>query len=96
MDTTLTQSTLKKVSSKERNFNLNLGNNVIASVSLGHTRRFLVKSKDKEKESGVVEYSLTPGSLVVMGGDMQKHWKHSVPKELRVKETRINLTFRKC
>jgi len=71
------------------------GKNVIASVSLGQQRRFLVRSKDKDSETPVIEYELTSGSLVVMGGDMQQYWKHSVPKELRVKNPRLNLTFRK-
>ena len=34
------------------------------------------------------------GSLIVMLGDTQQYWKHSIPKEKRVKGPRINLTFR--
>ncbi|CAA7265714.1 unnamed protein product [Cyclocybe aegerita] len=37
---------------------------------------------------------LAPGSLVVMQGETQKYWKHEIPKEPKVKEGRISLTFR--
>ena len=40
------------------------------------------------------EFSLTNGSLIVMLGDTQQYWKHSVPKEDTVCGPRINLTFR--
>ncbi|KAJ3056094.1 hypothetical protein HK097_008130 [Rhizophlyctis rosea] len=41
-----------------------------------------------------VEFDLVPGSLLIMRGDCQKHWKHAVPKEKNVNEGRINITFR--
>eukprot|EP01132_Coremiostelium_polycephalum_P000454 gene454-574_t len=64
----------------------------IASVSLGATRRFLLRHiKSKEQ----TEYSLNNGALIVMDGECQKHYKHSVPKELKILQPRINLTFRK-
>lgn len=63
---------------------------VIASLSLGATRRFVLKHSSGVK----LEYAMTSGSLMVMDGHMQKTWKHSVPKEARVKHPRINLTFR--
>jgi alkylated DNA repair dioxygenase AlkB len=34
------------------------------------------------------------GSLIVMAGDTQQYWKHSVPKDKKVNDRRINLTFR--
>ena len=34
------------------------------------------------------------GSIIVMGGAIQHHWKHQVPKTSKVKSTRINMTFR--
>jgi alkylated DNA repair dioxygenase AlkB len=64
----------------------------IASVSLGESRRFLMKNIENPKN--VKEFSLTCGSLLVMTGKTQHHWKHSVPKELKVSGARINLTFR--
>lgn len=62
----------------------------IASVSLGESRRFLLKSIDNKRQ----EFWLTSGSLLWMGTNMQKNWLHSVPKTTQVKAARINLTFR--
>jgi len=70
-----------------------IGKDTIASISLGHPRRFCFRHK-KKKNLPHFEYSLTPGSLIVMQGTTQKYWKHTVPKEPRVTESRINLTFR--
>ncbi|GAM28381.1 hypothetical protein SAMD00019534_115570 [Acytostelium subglobosum LB1] len=64
----------------------------IASISLGVARRFILKHN---KTSEKTEYSLTNGSMIAMCGDCQTHYKHQVPKELKVTEPRINLTFRK-
>lgn len=69
-----------------------LGNQpIIASVSLGAERKFVLRhrvTKDK------VELSLYSGQLIVMSGDTQRYWLHSLPKTKKVKEGRINLTFR--
>lgn len=66
-------------------------NAFIVSVSLGAPRDFIFTHKiTKEK----VKILLPPGSVLLMGGDCQKNWKHEVPKRLKVKEPRINLTFR--
>ena len=64
---------------------------VIASLSLGATRTFRLKAKD-----GSVAFSerLPGGSLLIMAGQTQKNFKHEVPKEPRVTQARINLTFR--
>lgn len=64
----------------------------IASISLGATRRFELKHKNKKlKES----FLLTPGSLLVMDGDIQQYWLHRLPKDKNCQNRRINLTFRK-
>lgn len=39
-------------------------------------------------------FPLENGSLVVMQGTMQQHWKHQIPKEKLVTQSRISLTFR--
>lgn len=69
-----------------------LGENpVIASLTLGTPRRFLMKAiKGKE----TLEYTLAPGSLLIMAGSSQHHWLHSVPKEPEITTGRINFTFR--
>jgi len=41
-----------------------------------------------------LEFLLEHGSLLVMSKKTQQFWLHTVPKELKVKETRFNLTFR--
>ncbi|MGI0107533.1 alpha-ketoglutarate-dependent dioxygenase AlkB family protein [Salinimicrobium sp. WS361] len=63
----------------------------IASVSLGAERRFVFKHKASAEK---IELQLEPGSLLLMAGDTQKNWLHSLPKSKRIKEPRINLTFR--
>lgn len=68
-----------------------LGNNTIASLSLGATRRFLFKNKTTKE---TVEYTLHHGSLVIMAGNTQKDWLHSIPPSKKVRDPRINLTFR--
>lgn len=70
-----------------------LGENpIIASVSLGATRRFVMQHK-KTKE--YVQLMLPHNSLLIMAGETQKYWKHFIPKEKDVREARLNLTFRK-
>ncbi|XDD42529.1 alpha-ketoglutarate-dependent dioxygenase AlkB [Leptospira sp. WS60.C2] len=63
----------------------------IASVSLGAERIFRFKHK---KKNSMVELYLEAGSLLLMKGEIQTHWLHSLPKALKVKHPRINLTFR--
>lgn len=67
-------------------------NPIIASVSLGATRRFDLKHKTVPDQKFQVE--LTSGSLVVMCGTLQHHWLHQIPVQKRVEQPRINLTFR--
>lgn len=70
-----------------------LGRNpVIGSVNLGATRRFLLRRIDDHKKK--LEIPLGHGTLLLMRGALQHHWQHSVPKQAKVKENRINLTFR--
>ncbi|GAA6063524.1 hypothetical protein JCM10212_006697 [Sporobolomyces blumeae] len=40
------------------------------------------------------KWTLANGSLVVMQGDTQLKWKHQIPKEPKVRASRISLTFR--
>ena len=66
----------------------------IASLSLGGTRRFLLKHKYR-KELAPVELALGHGSLLIMRGQTQMYWKHQIPKTKRPVDARINLTFRR-
>jgi len=70
---------------------------LIASVSLGAPRRFLVRPiilEQSQKPQKPLEWILRNGDLVTMNGEMQKHYKHSVPKTAKKVGPRINLTFR--
>jgi len=66
---------------------------VIASISLGSNRRFVLRGKNLKTE----KYELQPdhGSLIVMSGDLQHYWQHHVPRTARTVGARINLTFRR-
>jgi alkylated DNA repair dioxygenase AlkB len=66
---------------------------VIASLSLGEERVFRLRHRQR-KDLKPVRIPLTDGSLLVMAGDTQRHWKHEVPKQARPCGPRINLTFR--
>ncbi|BBM66214.1 alkylated DNA repair protein [Vibrio alfacsensis] len=69
-----------------------LGKNpIIASLNLGETRRFLLENLHCKTK---IEFELSHGSLLIMAGELQHHWKHSVPKTTKIKNERINLTFR--
>lgn len=71
-----------------------LGQNpTIASISLGATRRFDLRPK-KGRTGDRASIELGHGSLLVMGGDLQHHWDHQIAKTKRVRDPRINLTFR--
>lgn len=65
---------------------------VIASLSLGGTRRF--ELKHRHNNSSKVICDLSHGSLLVMGKGIQHNWQHQVPKQPGINSGRINLTFR--
>lgn len=67
---------------------------IIASLSFGANRDFIFKHKT-DKSVDNIKIHLKSGSLLLMLGSTQHHWKHSLPKRLKVREPRINLTFRK-
>jgi alkylated DNA repair dioxygenase AlkB len=65
---------------------------VIASLSLGAERRFVMRLKrDHTKKC---EWRLGHGDLLVMRGDCQRIAQHALPKMAAVQSERINLTFR--
>jgi alkylated DNA repair dioxygenase AlkB len=66
---------------------------VIASLSLGATRRFVLKHRHAGSDRLVLH--LPPGSLLVMAGQTQRHHLHALPKTTRPVGERINLTFRR-
>ncbi|PIW26660.1 MAG: alpha-ketoglutarate-dependent dioxygenase AlkB [Rhodospirillales bacterium CG15_BIG_FIL_POST_REV_8_21_14_020_66_15] len=67
---------------------------VIASVTLGASRRFLLRRKGAKAEK--IEIGLGGGDILVMGPRCQVQWQHRVPKTRTPVGPRINLTFRLC
>lgn len=71
-----------------------LGENpVIASVSFGATRQFMLKHKTR-KDVDSITIDLTSGSLLLMKDKSQECWLHQIPKTTKPVSARINLTFR--
>ncbi|MAO73972.1 MAG: alpha-ketoglutarate-dependent dioxygenase AlkB [Acidimicrobiaceae bacterium] len=66
---------------------------VIASVSLGATRKFRIRRKDRSEKA--TDIFLRSGDVLVMRGLTQLLWEHEVPRSKKVREPRVNLTFRK-
>lgn len=72
---------------------LELGvNPVIASLSFGAARSFKLQHN---KSKQVVDIVLEHGSLLLMSGSLQHHWRHCLPKTRQPASGRVNLTFRR-
>ncbi len=74
-------------------------NPVVASLSFGATRRFLLEPRPGlTKRLGTTArkftFELGHGDLLVMGGTCQHCYKHGVPKQPGLVGERLNLTFR--
>jgi alkylated DNA repair dioxygenase AlkB len=67
-------------------------NPLVATVSLGERRRFLMRPGT----SGSPAHRFRPGAgdLLVMGGACQHDWQHTVPKEGRGAGARMSVTIR--
>jgi len=66
---------------------------VIASLSLGCERTFLLKHK-VDKNLKPLRIKLGSGSFLLMKGETQRNWKHGINKETQACGPRVNLTFR--
>ena len=66
---------------------------VIASVSFGASRKFRMRRKDRSLMP--TDIVLDSGDVLIMRGSTQQLWEHEVPRSKKVKEPRVNLTFRK-
>ena len=64
---------------------------VIASVSFGATRTFILRHKRSKQ---TLKCDLSSGSLLLMSGSVQSHWQHGINKLTRPVGPRVNLTFR--
>ena len=65
----------------------------VFSISLGATRLFRLRSIT-ETRGWAAQYEMTSGSALHMLPGCQAHYKHSVPVQKKVKDWRINVTFR--
>lgn len=66
-------------------------NPIVPSLSLGATRRFHLRHmRTGERHT----FDLPHGSLLIMAGTTQHHYKHAVPKTNQPVGERVNLTFR--
>lgn len=71
-----------------------LGRNpVIASVTFGATRTFILKHKFR-KDLSPVKIPLEAGTVLLMKGATQHNWKHGINKQTIPCGPRVNLTFR--
>jgi alkylated DNA repair dioxygenase AlkB len=68
----------------------NMAEAMVATVSVGAPRRFLLRPKTGGKS---LSMSLGHGDLLVMGGTCQRTWQHCVPK-VREAAPRIAIMFR--
>ncbi|MDQ1688515.1 MAG: hypothetical protein QOK42_1490 [Frankiaceae bacterium] len=65
---------------------------VVATVSLGARRRFLLRKRGTTK--ALHELHPGEGDLVVMGGACQSDWEHTVPKTTKPVAPRMSVTIR--
>lgn len=63
---------------------------VVATISLGHARRFVMRPREGRTE---LSLALGNGDLVVMGGSSQRTWLHAVPKTAAA-GPRISIAYR--
>jgi len=69
---------------------INPDDSLVAIVSLGGPRRFLLRPKGGGRSRA---FTLASGDLLVMGGACQRSWEHSVPKTATA-SPRMSVTFR--
>ena len=65
---------------------------LIASLSIGATRRFTFKHRRRDGLKG--ELALGHGSVLLMSGPTQANYRHALPRTAKPVGERINLTFR--
>jgi alkylated DNA repair dioxygenase AlkB len=63
---------------------------IVPVLSLGATRRFLIKPAGGGRSVG---FTLAGGDLIVMGGRAQRDWRHSIPKQATPAGPRISINF---
>jgi len=64
---------------------------IIATISLGATKKFIIKHNATKETK---EFLVSNGTLIIMTGTMQRFWKHEILKTKEIIGERIILTFR--
>ncbi len=80
----------------------NLKNVLIASVTVGEERDFVIRTKvllqkqlgEENTDNFELKIGLRHGSLLLMYGDFQQRFEHGILKANCRKEARINMTYR--
>ena len=67
---------------------------IVATLSLGATRRFVLKPRRARLGPGR-SLDVEHGALLTMGGTCQRHYVHGVPRQPGAAGERISLTFRR-
>jgi alkylated DNA repair dioxygenase AlkB len=67
---------------------------IVATVSLGASRRFVLKPR-RPADGAPLSLALEHGGLLVMGGSCQRHYVHGIPKQAGATAERVSLTFRR-
>ncbi len=71
-------------------FSAQRNNSVVPVLTLGATRRFVVRPRNG---GASIAFRPTSGDLIVMGGRCQEDWVHGVPKEPGITEPRMSINF---
>ena len=71
-------------------------NNAVAAIALGPgaSQRPLLFRPKSRRSAPPVAVAMPAGSLLVMAGKTQTHYTHEIPKNARLEDPRISLTFR--
>lgn len=67
-------------------------NPTIASMNYGASRKMVFRQNGTKEK---VQFTLKQGDLLMMSGTLQHLWKHEIPKQRKILEPRLNITFRK-
>ena len=72
---------------------LDKNNKIVAGLCYGPgIRNFRIR--DKQTKEIVLNYDHQPCTLLIMSGKFQQEFTHEIPKQLKIKEERISITFR--
>ncbi|MDG1333707.1 MAG: alpha-ketoglutarate-dependent dioxygenase AlkB [Crocinitomicaceae bacterium] len=67
-------------------------NPTIVSVNYGASRKMVFRRNGTKEK---LQLTLNAGDLLIMSGSLQHCWKHEIPKQRKITEARLNITFRR-